>query len=85
MPNFHHLAPGITCHAWNKDKSMLAICPNTNEIWIYSGCQSASVAQWRKEFVLKEVRSVIYGHIDNPFNLIEQTNALLRLLPYSMI
>lgn len=25
----------ITCHAWNADKTQLAICPNTNELMIY--------------------------------------------------
>ena len=50
MASVQHLAEGITCHAWNKDKSMVAICPNTNEIWIYS------VATWKKEFVLADVR-----------------------------
>jgi len=29
------LTEGITCHAWNKDKSMLALCPNNSEIHIY--------------------------------------------------
>jgi len=29
------LTEGITCHAWNKDKSMLALCPNSSEIHIY--------------------------------------------------
>jgi len=30
------LAPVITCHAWNSDGSKVAICPNDNEIHIYS-------------------------------------------------
>ena len=25
----------ITCHAWNKDNTMLAICPNTSDLLIY--------------------------------------------------
>jgi actin related protein 2/3 complex subunit 1A/1B len=25
----------ITCHAWNKDRTMLALCPNTNDLTIY--------------------------------------------------
>ena len=25
----------ITCHAWNKDNTMLAVCPNTNDLLIY--------------------------------------------------
>jgi len=30
------LAPCISCHAWNADGSKVAICPNNNEIHIYS-------------------------------------------------
>jgi len=30
------LAPVITCHAWNADGSQVAICPNDNEIHIFS-------------------------------------------------
>jgi len=30
------LAPVITCHAWNADGSKVAICPNDNEIHIFS-------------------------------------------------
>ena len=26
----------ITCHAWNKDNTLLAICPNTSDLLIYS-------------------------------------------------
>lgn len=56
-PNLWHLAEGISCHAWNKDRSKLAICPNNNEIWIYSGCHQADPTKWRKEAVLTEVRN----------------------------
>lgn len=30
-----HLAPAITCHAWNADGSKVALCPNNNEIHVY--------------------------------------------------
>jgi len=36
MANIQRLAPAITCHAWNGDGSKVAICPNDNEIHIYS-------------------------------------------------
>ena len=26
---------GISCHAWNKDKTMCAVCPNDNTMIIY--------------------------------------------------
>jgi len=34
--SIQRLAPVITCHAWNADGSKVAICPNDNEIHIYS-------------------------------------------------
>ncbi|OQR91310.1 actin-related protein 2/3 complex subunit [Thraustotheca clavata] len=56
-----HLAEGITCHAWNHDRSKVAICPNTNEIWIYSNCHAPDVAQWRKEAILTEHDMLVSG------------------------
>jgi actin related protein 2/3 complex subunit 1A/1B len=50
-----HLAEGITCHTWNKDRTKVAICPNTNEIWIFNNCQDPDVNKWRKEAILTEV------------------------------
>ncbi|TPX31000.1 hypothetical protein SmJEL517_g05557 [Synchytrium microbalum] len=36
-PDLHQLLYGvpITCHAWNKDRSMVAISPNNHEVHIY--------------------------------------------------
>jgi actin related protein 2/3 complex subunit 1A/1B len=36
MAGIQRLAGQITCHAWNGDGSKVAICPNNNEIHIYS-------------------------------------------------
>jgi len=36
MSVLKRLAPVIACHAWNKDGSKVAICPNDNEIHIYT-------------------------------------------------
>jgi actin related protein 2/3 complex subunit 1A/1B len=49
----HHLAPTVTAHAWNADRSELAICPNTNEVWIYTGCHSNNTGDWTKAHTLK--------------------------------
>lgn len=54
-----HLAEGISCHAWNKDRSKVALCPNSNEIWIFSGCHQPDATKWRKEAVLTEVRPCV--------------------------
>ncbi|KAG6609470.1 Actin-related protein 2/3 complex subunit [Phytophthora cinnamomi] len=59
--NLFRLADGISCHAWNKDRSKLAICPNSNEIWIYSGCHAPDPAQWRREAVLTEHDMLVCG------------------------
>ncbi|EEY62532.1 actin-related protein 2/3 complex subunit, putative [Phytophthora infestans T30-4] len=59
--NLFQLADGISCHAWNKDRSKLAICPNSNEIWIYSGCHAPNPSQWRKEAVLTEHDMLVCG------------------------
>ena len=50
-------AEGISCFAWNADRSMIAVCPNNNEIHIY-GVQSYSET-WQKLFTLCEVRNTI--------------------------
>ncbi|CAI5725461.1 unnamed protein product [Peronospora effusa] len=60
IPEFQ-LAKAISCHAWNKDRSKLAICPNSNEIWIYSGCHAPDPSQWRKEAVLTEHDMLVSG------------------------
>lgn len=49
MAEKHALSPeGISCHAWNKDKSMLALSPNSNEIHIYE------TRTWKRTHVLSE-------------------------------
>lgn len=42
---------GITCHAWSPDLSMVAFCPNNNEIHIFGKCNTPS---WEKLHVLTE-------------------------------
>lgn len=36
---------------------MLALCPNTSEVWIYTNCRDADSANWERKWVLKQVRS----------------------------
>lgn len=31
----NRIYPGIQSFAWNSDASQVAICPTTNEIWIF--------------------------------------------------
>lgn len=46
------LAP-ITCHAWNKDRSQIALSPNNNEIHLYKR-SGGSNGQWELLDVLKQ-------------------------------
>ena len=40
------LAPVIACHAFNWDRTMCAVCPNSGKIQIYSGCDNPDVSKW---------------------------------------
>eukprot|EP00164_Ancoracysta_twista_P005409 GFYU01007406.1.p1 GENE.GFYU01007406.1~~GFYU01007406.1.p1 ORF type:complete len:372 (-),score=120.28 GFYU01007406.1:266-1381(-) len=55
----------ITCHAWNADLSLLALCPNNNELHIYKNNNGT----FEKDVVLKEHDQVIsaidWGHKTN--------------------
>jgi len=44
---------GIICHAWNKDKSQLAIAPNGSDVFIYSS-PGTDPAKWQKKHILTE-------------------------------
>lgn len=33
---------------------MLAICPNTEEVWIFSGCRDPDSSKWQRSFTLKQ-------------------------------
>jgi actin related protein 2/3 complex, subunit 1A/1B len=67
------MTQGITCHAWNADRSsklilicfhstlpVLALCPNNNEIHIYGSCDSAN---WERLHVLAEVLFLIFSFV----------------------
>lgn len=51
------LATCITCHAWNADKTKVALCPNNNEVHIYG----KSGTTYTLEHVLAEHDQVITG------------------------
>eukprot|EP01137_Pigoraptor_chileana_P011427 Opistho-2@62302 len=41
-PEVHQIVNSpISCHAWNKDRSQIALCPNTSEIHIYKRAGNA--------------------------------------------
>jgi len=55
----NRVAQGLSCFAWNKDGSKFAVCPASNEIWIYNTKKTNDTTKWERIQVLKEVRSII--------------------------
>ncbi|GLT55979.1 hypothetical protein SLA2020_290560 [Shorea laevis] len=53
----HHFAQSITCHAWSPDHSMIAFCPNNNEVHIYKLMQE----KWEKLHVLQKHDQIVSG------------------------
>ncbi|XP_061364397.1 actin-related protein 2/3 complex subunit 1B-like isoform X1 [Gastrolobium bilobum] len=53
----HQFAQCITCHAWSPDQSMVAFCPNNNEVHI---CRLVE-DKWEKVHVLQKHDQVISG------------------------
>lgn len=45
----------ITCHAWSPDHSMLALCPNNEEVHIYRKCDE----EWEKVYVLQKHDQIV--------------------------
>lgn len=49
----------VTCHAWNADKTMVALCPNNNEIHVVRVGKIADTTTWERLHVLKEHDQVV--------------------------
>uniref|UniRef100_A0A6I8P5S0 Actin related protein 2/3 complex subunit 1B n=1 Tax=Ornithorhynchus anatinus TaxID=9258 RepID=A0A6I8P5S0_ORNAN len=47
----------ISCHAWNKDRTQIALCPNNHEVHIYK----KDGAKWTKVHELKEHNGQVTG------------------------
>lgn len=47
----------ISCHAWNKDRTQIALCPNNHDVHIYQ----KDGAQWNKIHELKEHNGQVTG------------------------
>jgi hypothetical protein len=45
----------VSCFAWNKDGTRLALSPNNHEVWIYE-TKSKDPKDWTRLYVLDEVR-----------------------------
>ncbi|CAA0823897.1 Actin-related protein 2/3 complex subunit 1A [Striga hermonthica] len=53
----HQFAQCITCHAWSPDHSMIAFCPNNNEVHIYQ----LLGGKWEKIHVLQKHDQIVSG------------------------
>ncbi|XP_062220734.1 actin-related protein 2/3 complex subunit 1B-like [Phragmites australis] len=53
----HQFAECITCHAWSPDQSMIAFCPNNNEVHIYKFFTD----KWEKLHVLSKHDQIVSG------------------------
>lgn len=54
----HKFADCITCHAWSPDQSMIALCPNNNEVHIY---RRSEEEKWERIHVLQKHDQIISG------------------------
>ncbi|GAB5361583.1 hypothetical protein AAMO2058_000725300 [Amorphochlora amoebiformis] len=65
---------GVTCMAWNKDCSMIALCPNSSEIHIYQTNGGKFKKDWEKtpKYILGEHTEVV-----SSIDWCHATNALL--------
>lgn len=53
----HQFAKCITCHAWSPDHSMVALCPNSDEVHIYRKSQD----KWERVHVLQKHDQIVSG------------------------
>jgi len=57
MTELQQLATCVTCHAWNKDRSLLAFCPDNHEVHIYKKSGNG----YEKDTILTEHDQVVTG------------------------
>ncbi|KAM6553499.1 hypothetical protein CsatB_014261 [Cannabis sativa] len=53
----HQFAQSITCHAWSPEQSMIALCPNNNEVHIYRLVDD----KWERLHVLQKHDQIVSG------------------------
>ncbi|XP_051152150.1 actin-related protein 2/3 complex subunit 1A-like isoform X1 [Andrographis paniculata] len=53
----HQFAQCVTCHAWSPEHSMIAFCPNNNEVHIYKLLEG----KWEKMHVLHKHDQIVSG------------------------
>lgn len=55
------IAPSVLCHAFNKAGDMIALSPNSNQVFIYDTHGSEEVDKWNEKYVLSEHGGLIAG------------------------
>ncbi|XP_027062137.1 actin-related protein 2/3 complex subunit 1A-like [Coffea eugenioides] len=54
----HKFADCVTCHAWSPDQSMIALCPNNDEVHIY---RRSEEEKWERIHVLQKHDQIVSG------------------------
>mmetsp|Transcript_33752 Transcript_33752/g.41546 ORF Transcript_33752/g.41546 Transcript_33752/m.41546 type:complete len:229 (+) Transcript_33752:252-938(+) len=57
----YNLGRVITAHAWNSDRTQVAVCKNDENVVIYSGADNPDASQWKAEHILKGHTMVVCG------------------------
>ncbi|XP_019055146.1 PREDICTED: actin-related protein 2/3 complex subunit 1A-like [Nelumbo nucifera] len=55
--SIHQFNECITCHAWNSDRTMIAFCPNNNEVHIHG----YSKDKWERVHILRKHDQMVSG------------------------
>lgn len=58
------LAPVVSCHAFNWDRSMCAVCPNSSGVKVYSNCANEDLRQWELAYDLPAEHTMVVSGID---------------------
>jgi len=61
MVKQHVFTETISCHCWNKDKSMFAFSPNSKVIQIWGGCNDPDMKKWTLKYTLDEHDLLVCG------------------------
>ena len=67
----NRILPGIQSFAWNFDRSLVAVCPQSKEILIFATNGKPDIKDWRLVEVLREV-SIISQHTRTQSNRISR-------------
>ena len=59
----HQRASVLTGHSFNWDRSMVAYCPNSEEVEIFGNCHDGDSSKWEKAYTLSEAGGGVSGLI----------------------